>query len=41
VKGKGHSKTTCGQMSTVGGIFSPVSRMYGHWTWFSETYRSY
>jgi len=31
VKGQGHNKTTkYGQISTLGGIFSPVSRMLGH-----------
>jgi len=27
---KGHSETTNGQISSLEGIFSPVSRMHGH-----------
>jgi len=30
VKDQSHGKTTRGQMSTLGGIFSPVSEMHGH-----------
>jgi len=30
VRGKGHFETTCGQISTVGCIFSPLSGVNGH-----------
>jgi len=30
LRSKGHSETTRGQIRTLGGIFSPCSRMHGH-----------
>ena len=37
VKGRGHSKTINDQISTLGGIFSPVLNV---WTYFNQTYHS-
>jgi len=34
VKGQGHSKTTCGQRSTLGGIF--LTCLWNAWTYWNS-----